>query len=94
MGWLGTENGELLQQAAAYEFDALVTTDAKIEKEQDLDNLPLTVVLLKAGRNRFADLQPLIREVLPALKETPRSSFLKIRGEERERTNEQEPNFF
>ena len=65
MGWLGMKNGDLLQQAAEYEFDALATTDAKMEREQDLDNLLLTIVLLKAGRNRLADLQPLVSKVLP-----------------------------
>ena len=80
MGWAGMKNGVLLQQAADYGFDALVTTDAKMEREQDTDHLPITVVLLSARRNRLADLQPLTPRILPALQGASGNAFVKVQA--------------
>ena len=46
MGWAGVENGELLRLAAADGFDALVTNDRGLEYQQNLDELPLAVVVV------------------------------------------------
>lgn len=68
MGWAGTKNGQLLTLAAEHEFTALVTADRGIEYQQNLANLPITIVVLVAYRTRFDDLAPLIPKVMGLLK--------------------------
>ena len=64
MGWTGRSNGDLLRLAAAHEFDAFVTADRGIEYQQNLDNLPLPVIVLIASRTRTQELQPLVGRVV------------------------------
>ena len=59
MGWKGKENGELLQLAAARGFDALITADRNMPRQQNR-NAPLPVVVLRASSLRVQDLQPLV----------------------------------
>lgn len=48
MGWTSLGNGALLQQAAT-EFDALLTADQNIEFQQNLNTLPMSIVVLVAN---------------------------------------------
>lgn len=64
MGWMGRSNGDLLRLAAAHEFDAFVTADQGIEYQQNLDNLPLPVIVLIASRTRTQELQLLVSRVV------------------------------
>ena len=59
-GWASTANGLLLSLAAAEGFDALVAVDRGIEHQQNLDTLPVPVIIVLAPRNRLAELQPLV----------------------------------
>ena len=68
-GWGGVENGTLLQYAAEAGFDALITSDRGLEFEQNLDTLPLTVVIVLAPSNSIHDLVPLMPDVLAAISE-------------------------
>ena len=67
MGWAGRGNGELLRLAVDYGFDALVTVDQGFEHEQNLNNLPVPVVIMVEGRNRLQELQPLVPGVVEVL---------------------------
>ena len=49
MGRAGTGNGELLRLAADRGFDALLTVDRGIAHEQNLNDLPVAVVIMLAG---------------------------------------------
>ena len=53
MGWAGTANGRLLLLAADREFDALITVDRGIEHQQNVDGLPIPVIVMIAARNRL-----------------------------------------
>lgn len=66
MGWTGTENGELLKLAAG-SFDAFLTADQNLEHQQNLEALPIAVVVLVAPTNRIESLQPLIPALLRVL---------------------------
>lgn len=66
-GWSGIENGELLRTATEAGYDALITLDRGIEFQQNLEALPLAVVVVRARSNRFEDLEPLAGSVLAAL---------------------------
>ena len=67
MGWTSLSNGALLRQAAAA-FDALLTADQNIEFQQNLETLPMAVVVLVADSNRLESLEPLVPEILQVLK--------------------------
>ena len=64
MGWAGSKNGDLLRLAADHGFDALVTADQGIEFQQNLDKLPIPVVIMIASRTRVQELKPLVPEVV------------------------------
>jgi hypothetical protein len=49
MGWDRLANGLLIQSAASASFEAFLTIDKKIRHEQNLNKLPLPVVLLDAS---------------------------------------------
>jgi predicted nuclease of predicted toxin-antitoxin system len=65
-GWSGKKNGELLR-AAEQEFDALVTMDRGIEKQQHIPSFDLGFVLIQAVSNRRADVAPAMGQVNQAL---------------------------
>ncbi len=70
MGWDTLKNGKLLTMAAPL-FDAILTVDQNIKHEQNLNRLPIAVVVLIAPSNRTSDLQkllPALERSLPSLK--------------------------
>jgi hypothetical protein len=66
MGWTSINNGELLELASR-EFDVFVTTDRNLSFQQNLDVLPIAVIVLNAPTNRLADLRPLVPRLLAAI---------------------------
>lgn len=64
MGWAGSKNGALLQQAAMHGFDAFVTADQGIEHQQNLEQLPIPVIIMVAPRTRLQELQALVPRVI------------------------------
>lgn len=66
MGWGDLNNGALLDAMAGH-FDALVTVDKRLPKQQHMMNRPFGVVVLRARSNRLADLLPLVPALLAAL---------------------------
>ncbi len=66
MKWTSLSNGALLHQAAA-SFDVLLTADQNIEFQQNLQTLPIAVVVLVADSNRLESLEPLVPKILNVL---------------------------
>ena len=66
-GWTSLANGVLLRQAAE-KFDVVLTADQNIQFQQNLSTLPLAIVVLIAESNRLESLEPLVPQVLAALK--------------------------
>jgi len=64
MGWAGTKNGVLLQNAAERGFAALITADQGIEYQQNIATLPCPVIILRAPRTRLQDLISLVPRVV------------------------------
>jgi len=71
MGWAGVENGALLACAAQGGFEALLTKDAGLKYEQNLVNLPLAVLVIRADSNDIDDIRPLVPAILSALNSLP-----------------------
>jgi hypothetical protein len=59
MGWSGVKNGELLRLAAAG-FDAFITVDKNLPYQQNVEALPIAVVVLLAPSNELHVLLPLV----------------------------------
>lgn len=67
IGWAGINNGQLLVQAGAQGFDVLLTMDSAMSNQQNLANISLAVVVLRATSNRLGDSSPLMPKVLGLL---------------------------
>ena len=78
-GWSGTENGELLR-IAAREFDVFLTADQNLEYQQNLQALPLAVIVLIARDNTFETLQSLIPDVLDRIARIEPRTLVKVGG--------------
>ena len=64
------KNGLLLRTASEAEFEVFISIDKKLEHEQNLNALPLPIVVLDAPSNRLADLIPFTNS-LKLLLESP-----------------------
>lgn len=64
MGWADYTNGKLLSEAGK-DFDVMITTDKNIKYQQNLNTLPISIIVLNAKSNRLENLVALI----PKLKE-------------------------
>lgn len=65
-GWAGKENGELLALATG-RFDVLITVDQKLRFQQNLSEMKLGVIVLRAPNNRLDTLRPLVPKILKAI---------------------------
>ena len=83
MGWAGLENGELIKQTAAHGFDALITADQNIEHQQNLDNLPIPILVLTGYRTRLQDLQPLVPKAVEVLMGEPKNDIYRLQEQNR-----------
>ena len=63
---------------AEQEFDAFLTTDKGIPHQQNLADLDLTIVLLRAKSNDYEDLSPLMDEVNYTLASVEPGTFVRI----------------
>lgn len=75
LSWNGKRNGELLALAASNDFDALVTKDTNLRYEQNLLNLPIAVIVLRAPSNDIGDIRPLIPALLTAISTLPKKQI-------------------
>jgi len=66
IGWAGIKNGQLLARAEQQGFDVL-SMDGSLAAQQNLANLHLAVVVLRAVSNRLEDTSPLMPQVLALL---------------------------
>jgi hypothetical protein len=78
MNWAGIENGELLRLAAADGFDAVITNDRGLEYEQNLNALPVAVVVVLAKANTIEAIRPLCTELLAVLARLRPREFIKL----------------
>lgn len=70
-------NGALLA-AMAGKFDVLVTTDAQLRYQQNLTGYEVSVIVLRAKRNRLSDLFPLVPRLLEALRDAKSGGVIEI----------------
>ena len=78
MGWSGVENGKLLQEAKAKDFDVFVTNDRGLEYEQDIATLPIAVAVILPHTNTIESIRPLLPALQSALAMLTPCAFVKI----------------
>jgi hypothetical protein len=77
MHWEDLQNGKLLAAAGA-EFDTFLTVDKNVKFQQNLNALPVAIVVLIAKSNKLDDLQPLVPDLESALKIIRRGQLIEI----------------
>ena len=78
MGWRGKKNGELLGLMTLGGFDALITIDKNLPKQQNLARLPLAIILLRVYNNRLDTLQAILPKLLARLREPVAPGVIEI----------------
>ena len=78
-GWAGIKNGDLLALAEK-EFDAFVTVDRKIARQQDMTKLRIPVLLIRTRTNRLEHIQPLAAGLLETIHTAPAGEIAMISG--------------
>ena len=76
-GWSGTKNGALLK-LADQAFDALVTMDKHLIHQQNLSVVRLGIVVVRAASNRRQDIEPLLTEIVAALRAVKPAQVLSL----------------
>jgi predicted nuclease of predicted toxin-antitoxin system len=76
-GWAAIKNGDLLALAEK-EFDAFITVDRKLAKQQDLTQFDIAVVLIRSRSNRLKDIRPLVPEILGAISRATRRELTSV----------------
>ena len=76
-GYKGLKNGILLRSACEH-FDVLITVDKSIEHQQNKSELPMAILVLSAGSNRYETLSPLIPKALLELEDISAGEIIQI----------------
>lgn len=76
-GWAGKKNGELLKLAET-RFDVFVTIDQNLTYQQNLQKAKIAVITLAAPSNRLEDIQPLVPQLLAALRRIKPGELIQI----------------
>jgi predicted nuclease of predicted toxin-antitoxin system len=63
MGWLGKKNGELLALMVAHGFEALITIDKNLYRQQNLVKAGVSVILLRVFNSKLATLQLMLPQL-------------------------------
>ena len=66
MGWSGITNGKLLA-LLHHECEVFITVDNNLAYQQNLNNLPVAIIVLRASSNRIEDIRPLLPTLLATL---------------------------
>ena len=79
-GLKGFKNGDLLRAASGV-FDALITVDQNLPHQQNIQSLPLAVIVIVANGITYEKLRPLLPDVLKALESIGPGEFIHVGAE-------------
>lgn len=80
MNWLGLSNVRLLD--AAVDFDAFITVDKNLVKQQQLAGRRLAVIVLRVRSNKIEDIAPLVPQMIALLKNSNQGAVEILNGEQ------------
>jgi len=69
MKWKSIANGRLLALAKSNGFEVVVTSDSAVEQQQNISQLPLSVITLHPSSNAIDDILPLVPQLMIKLGE-------------------------
>lgn len=69
MGWAGVKNGALLRLIQDAAFDVFVTIDGNLTYQQNLKDVNLAIIVLRAPDNTLESLRPLAPGILAAIQQ-------------------------
>ncbi|MVN22615.1 DUF5615 family PIN-like protein [Mucilaginibacter arboris] len=78
MGWLGKKNGELLKLLTENRFELFITVDRNLPYQQNLQRLPLTIIVLRAKNNTREMLQRLVPKIFICISEGNLQNIIEI----------------
>jgi len=78
LGWSDLQNGDLIAAAEEAGFEVILTTDKNMRYQQNIKGRRISILLLSNYRITLDHLKPLVLNILRALAELPRGSFLTI----------------
>jgi predicted nuclease of predicted toxin-antitoxin system len=61
--WTAKKNGELLKLMLENDFAAMMTFDKNLQHQQNFERFPITVFVLSAPNNTYANLKPLAEKI-------------------------------
>ena len=70
MGWNGIKNGQLLQLLIEHSFHCLLTFDKNLQYQQNFKKYSITVFVLSAINNTYAELTKLSSKINQSLSES------------------------
>jgi predicted nuclease of predicted toxin-antitoxin system len=80
MNWTGIKNGELIQLLAQNNFDCWIVVDKNIPYQQNVENIPFTIIVLDVLKNTLKNIQALMPKIMNAL-DNPFSGKVIVIGE-------------
>lgn len=67
MDWNGIKNGELIQLLAENNFDYWIVVDKNIPYQQNIKDIPFSIIVLDVLRNTLKSIEPLVPQILSKL---------------------------
>ena len=80
LGWANLENGRLLAAAAQDGFAVMITVDKKIKHEQNLQQLPVTVIELDLLDSRLPSVTAIASQINQAIERAKDFRFISVDG--------------
>jgi len=71
MGWNGIKNGQLLELIIKEGFECLLTFDKNLQYQQNFKKYTVTVFVLTASINTYAELSKLVPQLIKHLETKP-----------------------
>jgi hypothetical protein len=81
MGWEDLSNGKLLTKAHESNFEIFLTVDQNLRYQQNLEQHPITIVVMVANGITVDDLKPLVLKVEEILAVTQPSNVYEVRSD-------------
>jgi predicted nuclease of predicted toxin-antitoxin system len=79
-GFAGLKNGQLLRAAAASNFEVLLTVDQNLIHQQNVQTLPVAILVLLAKHNKYEALSRLVPQALVALQTIRKGEIAQIKA--------------
>ena len=69
MNWTGIKNGKLIELLAENNFDYWIIVDKNIPYQQNIENIPFTIIVLDVFRNTLKQLELFLPKIMEIVKE-------------------------